>query len=120
MTAMTTTSTLSTRPPHNGPRPSFGLAVQIVTLLDFTGPMRVDRIARALYAREDVVRDTLLRLMRTRHVSFSQSLFSCYETTGLWDPDRDGEESFGEPVGPPGPKRHHGDDTAFLPGLETQ
>lgn len=111
MPAMTTTSNHST---PNGPSPTDPLGVRIVTLLDFAGPLPLDTIARALRAEEEVVRTLIVWLMRTGHVKFSRNVFTCYETTGYWDPDRDGETS-GYPTGPYSPKRHFRDDAEIQP-----
>ena len=108
----------TTSPPlTNGWRPNDSLGVQIVTLLDFTGPLSTEDIGLALWVSDELVRPVLQRLMRSGHVQFSRNVFAAYESSGFFDPDRDGKAG-GYATGPHVPKRHHGDGARLLPGLE--
>lgn len=112
---MTTTSNApvseSSPPPPNAPRPDDPIAVQIVTLLDFTGPLAPVRIAWALEASYDAVYALISRLLVAHYVRFSAAGLGLYESTYAFDPDRDGELG-GYPTGPHTPKRRYGDGPA--------
>lgn len=87
-------------------RPSSKLDVQIVTLIDFAGPMLPHEVARALgliqmrntdMTPEALVKSRIDILLSDGFLTLSRTKWAHYDTTHIFDPDKD------RPAAPPDP-----------------